>query len=264
MRWYRIWALIIRYALVVKHVWARRLLIVYFPALDIIMFGLMGSWFKEFQPELQQKIVLWYLAARVFWNMVYGIHLELSGDLQIEIESFNIVNLFASPLKLSEWLTATTILGFVRALFSLFYGAALSWLLFSVNLFSLGWIIIPFSIILMGIGLALGIVITAFFIRWSMQVRMVRFTLPAAILLFSALFFPLDIFPKWLQYFSRLLPTTHIFQAVQIAVRYDIYDWYSIITAFFLMIVYLVGSLILFFYYFNCSKKTGLVQLEKL
>lgn len=264
MQWYRIWTMVIRYALILKHVWARRLLIIYFPALDIIVYGLMGSWFTQLHTSLQQEIVLWYLTARVLWNALASIHLELSGDIQTEIGSFNVTNLFASPLELSEWLTAITILGILRGIFSVVYGAALSWLFFSINLFSLGWILIPFTFVLMCAGIALGILISAFFLRWGMQMHVVRWTLPASILVISATFFPLDFFPPWVQYIAQLLPTTYIFQAIRQATMLNIYDWNSVLIASLLAVVYLIGAIALFFYYFKCSKEKGLVQLEQI
>lgn len=263
MNLYRVWALLIRYALDLKHRVARQMMWAFFPALDIILFGLMGKWFSQLGTTPKSQILLLYLSARILWTMSEALYSESTGDIQIELESLNVINLFGSPLKLSEWITATTIMGLLRGLFIFLYGALLSWLFFGINLFFIGSKVLPITTLLSVALLPVGIVISALYMRYGLQMMFIRWTLLYGLLFLSAVFYPISILPGWLATISKLLPTTHLFSALQQLVLHNIFDYRSIIIGSLLIVVYTILAMLFLTYSFKQSKKKGLALLER-
>ena len=66
------------------------------------------------------------------------------------------VNLFATPLELSEWMMGAMILGIIDGLITLAYGAILIGLIYGVHIFALGWLIIPLFLLLLMSGWMIG------------------------------------------------------------------------------------------------------------
>jgi len=263
MNLYRIWALLIRYTLDLKHHIARQLMWIYFPALDVILFGLMGKWFSQLEADQKVQMLILYLAARVLWAMSDALYKESTGDIQIELESLNIINLFGSPLKLSEWVVATTIIGLLRGLFILLYGAFLSWLFFGANIFSTGLRIFPIITLISLALLPLALVISGLYIRYGLQTRFIRWSLVYGLLFLSAVFYPISLFPGWLAIISTMLPTTHLFFALQQLILHNTVEYRSIIIGSLLIIVYTLLAILFIAYSFKQSKDEGLSLLER-
>jgi len=261
MRLNRIWALMIRYALLVKSVIGRQLLIIYFPAVDIILFGLMGMGFAHYTSA---NILVLYLTSRVLWTTSMAIYHEMGGNFQVEIEAINLINLFSSPMTLHEWVLANIFNGIIRGLFLFFYGLLLSWLIFGINLIRVGVILLPLIPLLLFSWLPFGILISALYLRYGLNAFFVRWSLPTLLLFLSAVFFPRELLPTWLTPISKILPTSHLFSTLQQFILNNTVDYYSIMIGTLLILVYIILSASYLGYCFKQSKKDGLSRLENI
>ncbi len=260
MNLYRIWALMIRYALIVKWDFGRKLLYVYFPAVDIILFGLIGRWFSQ-QHETASLLTL-YLASRIFWTTSISIYHEMGGNIQIELKALNIINLFSSPMTILEWTIANILNGLIRGLFLLCYSIALTWLIFGTNLLALGTILLPFIPLFIFAWLPMGIFICALYLRYGLGAHFARWTLPPVLMFLSAVFYPPELLPSWIMPISRLLPTTHLFGALRNSLLHHQINGHSIAIATVLIVIYTLMSSLYLRHCFNKSKKEGLTSLE--
>src|SRR5207253_1002954 len=109
--------------------------------------------------------------AMILWQVVYRVSLEVANSLMEEIQSRNLVNLFATPVSIYEWVVATLVLGIMNMILITAFGGIMLQLIFSINILQLGWILVLSIFSLLLTGLAVGYVICAIFITWGRAVR---------------------------------------------------------------------------------------------
>ncbi len=260
MKFFRIWALMIRYALIIKWTLGRQLLILYFPAIDIILWGFVAKGFSQAFPTTTTLTL--YLASRVLLTASTAIYQEISGNLQVELEALNIINLFSTPMTICEWVIANIINGSLRGLIILVYGMILSLLIFGINLFAIGSILFILVPLMLLAWLPVAILICALYLNYGLAASFARWTLPQLLIFLSAVFYPLDLLPSWLKSISQLLPTTHLFLTLQKLILYNNIDNRSIIIGSMLIAIYTLLSTLYLAHSFAKSKKNGLALLE--
>jgi ABC-2 type transport system permease protein len=131
-------------------------------------------------------------------------------------------------------------------------------LLYSVNIFILGWWLIPFFVCTVMTGWWVGFIAAGIVIRWGPKVQTVVWTLPGVLLPFSAVYFPLALLPTFLRPFSYFLPTTYIFESMRALLTEGSFNGTLIAVSIILNIVYLILALWWFLASFRESLKQGL------
>ena len=84
------------------------------------------------------------LTGVVFWQVVWRANYEISVNLLEEFWNQNLVNLFATPLSVREWSISLVALGMIKNLLTLIVGIGGVWLLYRLNIFEVGWMLLPF------------------------------------------------------------------------------------------------------------------------
>jgi len=262
MNLYRIYSLTIRYWIVGIREINRLFSIIYFPVLDVALWGYMSLWMQR-SSSSSINIVMIYLAAIVLWDTIWTINNEQSLNLLEELESRNVVNLFSTPITLGEWIVAGIILSVTKALFTLFFASGVAWLFYGINIFSLGWSIAPLALLFICSGLALSFFLNGILIRGGQQIAILIWSVPYLILTFSAPFYPVSLLPQWVQYFAKSLPTTYTFEALRHLIEHGKLPIHDIFMSTALNILYFIVAILFFNYMFNKSKELGLAQLEQ-
>ncbi|MBA3752136.1 hypothetical protein H0X06_05105, partial [Candidatus Dependentiae bacterium] len=98
------WAVVLRYA----RVWKRdpNLLLAgfYWPLLDIVIWGFLGSWIQQSRMSEFENYGVIALLAILLWQIVArGCNIMITA-ISEELWSNNIVNLFSLPLRTVEWM----------------------------------------------------------------------------------------------------------------------------------------------------------------
>jgi len=254
-------------ALILRHIWEmprdlyRMLELVFYPVLDIIIWGFMGRWVQEAQRG-DSSIGILLPASLVLWMIVERTQSEISLNFIEEVWSHNIVNLFVTPLKLSEWLISSIILGIFKGSFIFSFSSLILWVLLGINIFNLGVAIIPLLLLLALSGLTLGIFICSIIVRYGRRVSSLIWSFPYLILSFSAVFYPQRLLPIWAQYISHALPTSYIFEALRTLIATGNLPIQPVITACIIVIVYFIGGLFLLRTMFKQTENLGLARLE--
>jgi len=130
----RVYAVILRYILVVPRDLYRVFELIFYPIMDIVLWGFMGLWVQQ-QTQRDFNFGILLPASLVLWMVVERTQSEISLNLAEEIWAHNIINLFVTPMKLIDWLTSVIILGIIKALFIFFFAALTLWVFLGVNEF---------------------------------------------------------------------------------------------------------------------------------
>ena len=138
----RIWAVFLRYFYYFSKL-DQIAELFYWPAMDILLWGMTSIWLQKQDSQLP-NVALAILTGLIFWQIVWRATYEISVNLLQEFWCRNMVNMFSTPLKLSEWMSATMLIGVCKSIISLTFGSLLVWLLYSLNVFSMGWAFLPF------------------------------------------------------------------------------------------------------------------------
>ena len=260
MQFHRISAVFWRYLSSSTFEFLRLVDIFYWPIFDIVLWGFTGLWLQNVGSATNVPLIL--LTGLVFWQVVMRAHMEVSMSFLEELWSQNLINLFATPLSISEWLAAVILLSFVKSLFALFFGALVVWLLYGIFIFSSGLLLIPFFVLLLISGWSLGLIGISILVSAGQRAQSLVWIVCWVLAPFSGVFYPVAVLPVWAQNVAYALPTTYLFEGMRLFITtgsMPVEYWY---TSSILAAAYFLLSLLLFLYLFRKSKIQGLARLQ--
>lgn len=260
MKIHRIKAIIIRHLYNLRHNYDRLADSFYWPAMNIILWGLTSVYVKNNSQNFP-FIVTALLTGVIFWLIIWRAQYEITLNLLTEVWDRNLVNIFGSPLKLSEWITATLILGLIKMLISVLFSILLAFLFYQINIFSFGFILIPFIISLLMTGWWAGFIVGGLIIRFGAKIQTLGWTGVAVLTPFSAVYYTVSTLPSWAQKISLFTPSSYIFEGMREALFTGELSYDKLLISFFLNIVYLIISIWFFVFMFKKSRKLGLGRL---
>ena len=182
--------------------------------IDIVLWGFITRYLNtvaapgfNFVPALLGAVLLWDFLVRV----MQGVTMTFFED----VWSRNFLNIFATPLLLSEYLTGLVISSTATSSVGLLIMLVMATAVFGLSFFSYGLLIIPFLLILFLSGIALGILGSAMVLRLGPASEWFVWPIPALVSPFAGVFYPVSTLPSWMQYLAFLLPPTYVFEGIR-------------------------------------------------
>lgn len=260
MSWSRILGVYLRYFYVAKKGLHQFSDIFYWPFVDILLWGLTSVWIQS-QSEIH-NLPLILMTGLIFWQIAWRGSIDISVNLLQEFWQRNLVNLFSTPLKISEWIAGMLLLSLTKLMITIVFGSLVVYLLYALNVFTVGWVFIPFAVSLIIFGWSISFLSSCAIIYWGHKVEMLAWMIAFLFAPFSGVFYPIEVLPEWARTIAWCLPTTYIFQGMRNILILGCcpysYFWISIA----LNAIYLTVSLILFRWAFEKSRDKGLARLE--
>jgi ABC-2 type transport system permease protein len=255
--WRRIWALNLRQLYVMRRSFARVTELFYWPFVDLFFFGFLSLYLAR--REGAAGIVAVLLSALILWDMFFRVQHGISISFLMELWTRNLVNLFVTPVTMPEFLAAMMVWGLIKISITATLMTTLAYVLYRFNLFTLGLSLVPLAVALIVFAWAVGTVVTALILRYGQSVEVLAWSLPFLFQPFGAVFFPVSVYPAWLQRPLQLQPLPHIFEAARALVAgrplpLDRVGW-----AFLLDAVYLAAAFAFFAYMFTLARRRGLL-----
>ncbi len=183
-------------------------------AIDIVLWGFItrylisvsGARFN-FVPAMLGAVLLWDFMARV----MQGITTAFLED----VWSRNFLNLFASPLSVSEYLGGLVLSSIATSAIGLVVMVALATLVFGLSFLVYGAMLAAFLLVLFLFGISLGIFGSALVLRFGPAAEWFIWPIPAFISPLACVFYPLATLPVWMQYLARLIPASYVFEGMR-------------------------------------------------
>jgi ABC-2 type transport system permease protein len=257
----RINAMILRHLYMVPRTlesWAESL---YWPVVDLVIWGLTTRW-VEASPGSVPRLALIVLTGVVFWQVVWRANYEISVNLLEEFWNQNLVNLFATPLSIWEWSISLVVLGLIKNVLTLIVGIGGVWLLYRLNIFEVGWMLLPFLFSLMMSGWFMGFTSSALIVYYGRRLQSLAWIIGFALAPLSAVFYPLSTLPGWAQRIAVTLPMTHVFEGMRQILRGGPLPFSALWLSLALNGLYLSLSILFFGWMFERSRAKGLGRLE--
>ena len=249
----RINGLVLRYLYLYRRSLARAGEIFFWPIMDLLVWGFVSAYINK-----EHNVALFLLGSVIFWDVLYrsqqAITLSISEDIWVK----NILNVFVSPVSIFELMVATCIMGIIKAVITAVVLGSLAFLLYAFNIVSIGILLLPFLISLLLFGWALGMVTMALILRFGKSAEALVWGIPFLIQPFSAVFYPVEVLPDWLQVVAYAMPSTYVFEGMrEVLSNGGWLDLKILMTAFSLNILYLVIGAIFFGWMFSQVREKG-------
>lgn len=257
----RVWAVVLRHLYNFRHSLDRVADAFYWPTMNVFLWGFTSVFIAHVQSSFS-FIILTLLSGVLLWQIVWRGQYEITVNILEEIWTQNMVNMFASPLKLSEWILAVFMLGILSITVSVGFASVVAFLVYKANIFNLGFYLIPFVVSLMLTGWGVGLIVAALIVRFGRRIQTLAWTGVAIITPFSGVYYPISILPSWAQQIAVFLPTSYIFEGMRTIIFKGTLPVDILIKSFLLNFVLLVFGMSLFIHMFERSKELGLARLD--
>lgn len=249
------------YACVLRYFYATRdhsrlFEFLFWPLIDIGWLGLIALWAGNMSDN--EQVVRIFVMALVLWQVIYRSHYEVCFNVLDEVLDHNLVNMVASPLRKREWMVSMMISGLIKSIFTLLFGAFVGYLFFKVNLFSIGIALLPFTLLCVCSGWIVGFFSAGMIILKGAKLQQIPWVAIMLVAIFSAVYYPTELLPTYLQMISKAFPMSYIFEGLRELVTKGWLSTNYLWIAIFLSVIYLVISMIVFLWMFEKSRKRGL------
>ncbi len=257
----RIWAVFLRYFYAF---WKFDTLcdLFYWPALDIFLWGITSVWIQQYEKGVPD-LALAILTGLVFWQLIWRGNYEVTINLLLEFWNRNLVNLFSTPLRLSEWVVSVMLVGIAKILIHVAFAAAVVYFAYALNIFDVGlWPFIGFCVSLMMSGWYIGFISAAVIVYYGQRLQMLAWMTAYMFAPFSAVYYPVTALPQWAQKIAYCLPMTYIFEGMREILYHQHFSLSLLLMSIVLNLVYIALSLLFFVFMYEKSRAKGLARLE--
>ncbi|HYM20618.1 MAG TPA: ABC transporter permease [Candidatus Kapabacteria bacterium] len=216
MQFSRTYAIVLRYFYLLRGSLTRIVPLFVWGIIDIILWGFITKYLNSvsnsrfsFVPTLLGAVLLWDYFIRV----MYGVTTTFFED----VWSRNFLNMFASPISISEYLAGVVSVSIITSSIGLLAMLVLSLGIFGLSFFSIGALFIPFLLILILFGISFGIFACAIVLRLGPASEWFIWPIPAVLAPFAGVFYPISTLPQWMRFVSYLLPPSYVFEGMRAA-----------------------------------------------
>lgn len=260
MAWQRIWALMSRHFYVIRRNPMRVAELVYWPLLDLLIWGFLSMYLGKLGPATgATNFLAFFLGGLILWDLLFRAQQGVSIAYLEEVWSRNLLNLFVSPLSVGEFLTATMLISLSKLALSTVLMSILAALFYGFNILILGWSLLPFVVALLLMGWALGIFTTGVVLRFGQGAESLAWVLAFLFQPLSAVFYPVSVLPAFLQPVALALPSSHIFEGMRAVIQSGTVPLHHLAWAFGLDVAYAAGAIAFFYWNFGVVKERGLL-----
>lgn len=254
----RILALLSRHMYLYKRSFARLLEIFYWPFLDLVVWGFITIYLEKVGMQAHGAVTF-FLGALILWDVLFRAQQGIAVSFLEEMWARNLMNLFASPLTVGEYLLATMIMSVLKvaavgSLMMLF-----AWIFYSYDIFRMGLSLLPFILNLVMSGWIIGVLTTSIIMRFGQQAEVLAWGMVFLFQPISCVFYPIEVLPPVLQSIAWVVPPAHIFEGMRAVLTTGSMPVTHLLWATGLNFGFLVIIVAWFYHTFNVCKDRGML-----
>ncbi len=214
MKIHRINAVIVRHLYDARRNFDRLTDLIWWPVLDIIMWGFFTIYLAH-SSRLQLNVGSCLLGAVILWGTFYGFQRDMAVGFIDELWCRNLINLFSTPLTLSEYMVGLIGVCLLKVMVGLCAASAVAWAAYSFDIVPWMPMFIPYMANLLFFALALGIAITGLIFRYTTKIQALAWSFAGLLMPASCVMYPMSSLPRWMRAIAWMLPTAHSFEGMR-------------------------------------------------
>jgi ABC-2 type transport system permease protein len=214
MKAHRIVAVMARHAYEARRNVDRVTDMIYWPVLDVVMWGFFTTYLGH-GLGMQPDVIKFVLSAIIIWGLFYSFQRDLAVGFLDELWSRNLINLFSTPLTISEYMTGLICVNVAKAMVGVGAASLLALVAYRFNIFP--WLpgFVPYLTNLILFAFALGIMITGLIFRYTTKIQALAWSFAGLLAPISCVLYPVKSLPRWLRAMAWTLPTTYSFEGMR-------------------------------------------------
>jgi ABC-2 type transport system permease protein len=215
---------------------------------------------KQGQAPLIQVFLIVF--GTILWFAMWRGQGEITVNFLEELWSENLTNLFASPLRVAEWMVGLCIVGILKLFLTISLTATIALFLYKANILSLGVWLLPFVTTLVIFSWAFGFFTAGLFLRKGTDVQTLAWAGAFILMPFSGVYYPLAVLPKAVQVVASILPSSYVFEGMRGLLINGQTPEVALVKSFALSFLYLALAIGFFYRSFKVARKNGLGHLK--
>lgn len=254
----RIFALIVRYLYLIRSSWPRLLELIYWPTMQMILWGFMNKFLEGQSAWVAQSAGI-LIGAVLLWDVLYRAQLGVCVVFFEEMYSRNLGQLFVSPLRPLELAASLLTVSLLRTLFGVGAAAALAIVMYEYSIFDMGLPLLAFFTNLIVMGWSIGLMVVALVLRFGLGAESLAWAIIFAVAPFSGVYYPISVLPGWIRPVALSLPSSHVFEGMRSVVRDHVFRDDLFWNAVALNIIFLMVGILLYLLAFQAARQKGLL-----
>lgn len=232
---------------------------VYWPLLDIILWGSLGMWIQQTQNSSMHYLV--FLLGLLLWQVIgRGCNIMMTAFTE-EIWSNNVVNLFSLPLTIGQWIIGVILFFAVMMSISSLYCMAAMLFFYDVTFWELFSNFMLFAPPLFFSAIWIGFTALLVIVQFGKRGIELGYVIIWFLLPFSGAYYPTEILPAWGKMLAQMLPMHYVFKGMRTYLMEGQSPMPHLLQGYAMSIPYAIAAVALFVYCFNRSKEKGLARL---
>src|SRR6266481_2216811 len=254
--WRRIAAMIERYWYLLRSSWPRLLELVYFPVVQMLMWGFLQLYLSQ-NAGFFARAGGTFIGAVLLWDILFRGQLGFSVSFLEEMWSRNLANLMISPLKPIEFVLAMMAMSIVRLSIGMVPVSLLAIGFFGFNLYGMGLALAAFFLNLILTSWAVGIVVSGIIIRNGLGAENLAWTIMFLLMPLTCVYYPVAVLPHWLQLVAWSLPPTYVFEGMRALLIDHVFRTDLMVSALAINALLLVASFAAFLALLRSARRHG-------
>jgi len=248
--------MLLRYLYILRSSWPRTIEILYWPTLQMLIWGFMSQFLRQNSSYVAQAFGV-LLAAVMLWDLLFRSQLGLSMSFLEEMWSRNLGQLFVTPLRPYEWLLSLLAMSVIRVSIGIVPATLLAIPLYHYSIFDMGLPLVAFVVVLIGMGWGLGLAICGGILRHGMGAESLAWSIIFALAPLSCVYYPVTTLPYWLRPLAWALPSTYVFEGMRAVLFGHKFRTDYFLSAVGLDLIYMALGATIFFIAFRDARRRG-------
>ncbi|MBX9573801.1 MAG: ABC transporter permease [Candidatus Obscuribacterales bacterium] len=258
MNWRRVRALLLKFAFICSRNTFRAMDVFFWPMMDLLVWGFLTVYMLRMGNTVPGAITF-LIGSVIMWNVLYRAQQVISVAFLDDVWSRNLLNIFAGPVRVREYIAATYITGLIQSTIVILFLSAAAAVFYSFNILVLGIPLAALFINLLLMGWWLGLLTTGIIVRFGPPAEALAWAIPFLVQPVSAVFYPVSILPPWLQPVAKIIPSSYVFEGMRQIIEHKTFDGNSLFISFGLNVVFMIMAALVFRYYFEEARTKGLL-----
>lgn len=253
-------AVVLRYLLLYGRNPLRMFELFFWPLIHLVVWGYLSVYLSQNQPENAGLPITFLLGAVLLWDIQFRATQGVSISFLEDVWTRNLLNIFVAPIRTWEVVAGMCAVGLLRVAVTFPILIIIAYFNYQFNIFEFEWALIPFALNLLIFGWGLGILANALILRWGQAAEGLAWALPFMLQPVSAIFYPVDILPPFLQNIALCLPPTHIFEGMRDILQNQTDGFNAhLIWATFLNVVWMIAAGLIMIWVLRIARQRGLL-----